>query len=140
MDATPTQTPTLEQAHNAQPGTNERELIEPRVAAVKLLRDFRKLAREMAPDDWSTQDDLVQEMALAALKLRKPQRRMAYINLGYWHALDYLKWWYGPSFREILEMDKTAAPWPRKEWDVCEEAKSIAARLRQKEAAASNAG
>ena len=55
--------PALEQALKPQPCRPLRPgLLEPHVAAVKLLPDFRALARQLAPHDRSTQDDLVQEM------------------------------------------------------------------------------
>jgi hypothetical protein len=75
------------------------ELLEPRVAAVELLPAFRCLARRLAPDDRSTQDDLAQEMALGALTLSKPQAREMYLILGSWRATNYLEWWRGPMFK-----------------------------------------
>lgn len=104
MDTTTTATPTpvrkrklqarfFESREKAEP-----ELIYPRVAAVELLPDFRALAKQMAPRDPSTQDDLVQEMALAALLLHEPQTRSTYRLLAVWRASNYLHWWRFPMF------------------------------------------
>jgi hypothetical protein len=69
------------------------DLFYPNVAAVELLPEFRSLARQMAPGDKSTQDDLVQEMALAALLVREPQTVSTYRFVACWRAYKYLRWW-----------------------------------------------
>lgn len=69
-------------------------LLEPRVAAVELLPEFRRMAKRLARGDRSTQDDLVQEMALAALQIKTPQTRGTYLEWGSWHAAHYLEWWW----------------------------------------------
>ncbi len=69
------------------------EPLHPRQAAVELQPDFRSIARQLCPGDLSTQDDLVQEMSLAALLCREPQTRSMFRWLAGWRAVDYLRWW-----------------------------------------------
>jgi len=78
-----------------QPARRE-DLIEPRVAAVELIEDFKRLAKALSPRDLSTQDDLVQEMCLAALDCTAPNKRSYYTWLAGWRAKDYLRWWLTP--------------------------------------------
>ena len=68
-------------------------MLLPRVAAVELEPEFRTLARQLAPRDKSTQDDLVQEMALACLLATEAQSRSSFRLCAVWRAKDYLRWW-----------------------------------------------
>lgn len=71
-------------------------LVEPRAAAVELLGEFKYIAAALSPRDKSTQDDLVQEMCLAALECAQPNRLSYYLWLAGWRAKDYLRWWLTP--------------------------------------------
>jgi len=68
-------------------------LLLPRVAALEMQAQFRTLARQLAPRDKSTQDDLVQEMALACILATEPQSRSSFRLIAVWRAKDYLRWW-----------------------------------------------
>ena len=83
------------------------ELLHPRQAAVEMLDEFRSLARHLAPGDLSTQDDLVQEMAMSALLCRQPQHRSSYRLVAVWRALDYLRWWRLPVTEGKPETEQT---------------------------------
>jgi|GEM_PF-4573151 len=73
--------------------------LEPRAASVELQSEFQRMARLISPKDRSTQDDLVQEMTLAALECGKPNTRSYYLQLGVSRALNYLRWWTRPMRR-----------------------------------------
>ncbi|HYG77808.1 MAG TPA: hypothetical protein VEK08_22570 [Planctomycetota bacterium] len=80
--------------------------LHPRDAAVELLHEFTVIARAMWPQDKSIQDDLVQEMALAAIHCREPHTPSFYCSLGAWRARDYLRWWLIPIYkRQGLDPD-----------------------------------
>jgi hypothetical protein len=81
----------LEQALDENEG-----LLSPFTAAVELLHEFRLMASAMVPTDKSTQDDLVQEMALGALTANEPHPASYYLWLGACRAKDYLRWWIEP--------------------------------------------
>ncbi|MCZ7646913.1 MAG: hypothetical protein M5U26_16765 [Planctomycetota bacterium] len=66
-------------------------LLEPREAAVRLLGDFRRIAAKLAPRDRALQDDLAQEMALAALQAPCAHRAAFFRGLGAWRARDHLR-------------------------------------------------
>lgn len=74
-------------------------LLTPRAAAVELLHEFKLIACALWPDDRSTQDDLVQEMALGALQVRDEHEPGFYCRLGAWRARDYLRWWLIPMYK-----------------------------------------
>ena len=85
-------------------------LLDPRAAAVDLLDDFQRLAAALSPRDSSTQDDLVQEMCLAALECTQPNQRSYYLWLAGWRAKDYLRWWLTPMKRnEATEPEREPA-------------------------------
>ncbi len=69
------------------------ELLEPRAAAVELIEQFTRIARALSPRDPSTQDDLVQEMCLAALECSSANTRAFFLSLGAWRAKDFLLRW-----------------------------------------------
>jgi hypothetical protein len=94
-------------------------LIYPRVAALEMQDDFLSIARQLAPRDPSTQDDLVQEMALAVILSDQPQTRSAFRLLAGWRASDYLRWWRNlpPDPGEKKPGDD--APPPSQELDQC---------------------
>ena len=79
------------------------DLIEPRAAAVELLPDFKRIAAALSPRDVSTQDDLVQEMCLAALDCKHANRLTYYKWLAGWRAKDYLRWWLSPMKRQVAQ-------------------------------------
>lgn len=68
----------------------EHQMLEPRDAAELLLCDFRLVALDLCYDR-TLQEDLVQEMALAALKISGPHTRAYYLQLGRWRAKTYLR-------------------------------------------------
>ncbi|HEY3323163.1 MAG TPA: hypothetical protein VGP72_22105 [Planctomycetota bacterium] len=109
---------------HADPG----ELLYPRQAAVEMLNEFRSIARQLAPKDRSTQDDLVQEMAMAALLLRQPQTRSTFRFIAAWHAQNYLVWWYRPMRKSKQKDDFAEEPEPTSlELDRCAEAINVLA-------------
>ena len=75
---------------------DDQEPFYPRVAALEMQPEFRSIARQLAPRDPSTQDDLIQEMTLAVLLINQPQTRSFYRVVACWRAIDYLRWWYDP--------------------------------------------
>ncbi|HYF49498.1 MAG TPA: hypothetical protein VEJ63_08835 [Planctomycetota bacterium] len=78
-------------------------MLLPRVAALEMQDEFRTLARQIAPRDKSTQDDLVQEMALACILAPEAKSRSCFRLLAVWRAKDYLRWWHT---RRLLEAEK----------------------------------
>ncbi|MCY3018224.1 MAG: hypothetical protein NTW87_04225 [Planctomycetota bacterium] len=86
-------------------------LLEARAAAVELQDTFRLLARALRPGDNSTQDDLVQEMCLGALKCSDALHTRSYfLQLGVARALNYLRWWDEPLTGPLdAESDEPAA-------------------------------
>jgi hypothetical protein len=74
-------------------------LLTPGAAAVELLHEFKLIACALWPEDRSTQDDLVQEMALAALQVSDEHEPGFYCRLGAWRARDYLRWWLIPMYK-----------------------------------------
>jgi len=87
-------------AENVEAALAEREgLLTPRAAAVELLHEFKIIAMALWPDDRSTQDDLVQEMAQAALEVKDEHEPGFYCRLGAWRARDYLRWWLVPMYK-----------------------------------------
>lgn len=74
-------------------------LLTPCAAAVELLHEFKLIACALWPEDRSTQDDLVQEMALAALQVSDEHEPGFYCKLGAWRARDYLRWWLIPMYK-----------------------------------------
>jgi len=92
---------------NLERALDERDgMLSPREAAVQLLHEFTVIARAMWPQDKSTQDDLVQEMAHAALRCREPNTPSFYCSLGAWRARDYLRWWLLPMLRATGETEE----------------------------------
>lgn len=65
--------------------------ISPNEAAVSLLREFRIVARSMAPKDRTLQDDLAQEMALAVLQTRRMAHKTYFRRVAEWRACDVLR-------------------------------------------------
>lgn len=66
----------------------------PRVAAVDLLDDFKRLARALCPtEDRATRDDLVQEMCLATVRCRRERTASFFISKAMWAAKAWLRWW-----------------------------------------------
>lgn len=65
----------------------------PRVAAVGLLDDFKRLARALCPTDRSTRDDLVQEMCLSTLECKREHTVSFYRSKALWAAKAWLRWW-----------------------------------------------
>lgn len=65
--------------------------LTPNEAVVRLLREFRILARSMAPKDRALQDDLVQEMALAVLQTRRMAHKTYFRRVAEWRACDVLR-------------------------------------------------
>ena len=94
----PTNTPA--RAPRAGFSPEDEAVLEPRKAAVELLNEFRRLAAALSPRDRSTQDDLLQEMCLAALECSQPNQRSYYLWLAGWRAKDYLRWWLTPIKRD----------------------------------------
>jgi hypothetical protein len=83
------------------------EMFEPRQAAVQLQSEYQRLAAVLSPADKSMQDDMVQEMSLAALQCTKPNSRKYYMYLAGWRARDYLRWWTTPiAIRESPEFQE----------------------------------
>ncbi len=78
----------------------EELLIEPREAAIAMRDEFERLASALSPLDAATQDDLVQEMCLAALECSQASRRSYFSWLAGWRAKDYLRWWFLPMKRQ----------------------------------------
>lgn len=85
-------------------------LLEPRMAAVELLTEFKRLATALSPHDRSTQDDLLQEMCLAALECSQPNQRSYYLWLAGWRAKDYLRWWLTPIKRDRQDGSTSRKP------------------------------
>ena len=83
----------LKHEHVTKAGSHADEPFYPRVAAVEMANEFRSIARQLCPRDPSTQDDLVQEMALAVMLCREPQSRSTYRLCATWRAMDYIRWW-----------------------------------------------
>ncbi|MEI6235362.1 MAG: hypothetical protein WCT04_20080 [Planctomycetota bacterium] len=82
-----------------------RDLLEPTVAAVDLIDDFKRLASALRPRDPSTQDDLVQVMCQAALECSNSNERSYYMWLAGWRAKDYLRWWTATLTRQDAERE-----------------------------------
>lgn len=82
------------------PRFGEEPLIAPRVAAIEMRDEFERLAFALSPLDKAMQDDLVQEMCLAALECTKSNRRSYFSWLAGWRAKDYLRWWFLPLNRQ----------------------------------------
>lgn len=98
------------------PGTagTRAPVLEPRAAAVDLQDAFRRLARALRPGDASTQDDLAQEMSLAALECAKPHTESYFLQLGVSRALNYLRWWDEPLCVPLQKKhEEIAAPEPQ---------------------------
>jgi hypothetical protein len=84
---------------------DERMLL-PRVAALEMEGEFRTLARHLAPRDKSTQDDLVQEMALACILAPEAKSRSCFRLMAVWRAKDYLRWWRTQRSSDPAEADE----------------------------------
>lgn len=78
------------------------EKLHPAEAAVALRKNFRQIAKKLAPKDRALQEDLAQEMALAALQCKRPAAGKFFCTLGEWRAKDFLRR-YGDSAAGTLE-------------------------------------